>query len=146
MLPQLRALQLATCVEGLRKSNDLSAQFGLVLSEPQMLALAQQRQEVLLETGRVEFGEGVLTKLVTAFCGSPYLCQANYEETLAELQELFYYFKNEGRDRLSDDELIAGMKRIFDGPAQGATEYLSGVPAEAFADPDWGEESLWSRD
>lgn len=146
MLPQLRAMELAACVESLRRSNDFSAQFGLLLSEPQMLALAQRRQEALVDTGRVEFGEGVLHQLVEAFCDSPYLCQANYEETLAELQALFYYFKNESRDRLSDEELIAGMKRIFDGPAQGATEYLSGVPTEAFTDPDWGEEPLWRED
>ena len=38
------------------------------------------------------------------------------------------------------------MKRIFDGPAQGAMEYLAGVPVEVFADPHWGEEPVWTED
>lgn len=143
---QLRQLQLADCVERLEQSNQISARYGLVLTGAQMEALAQRRFEVLEEMGRVEFGVAVLPKLAEAFCDSPYLCQSNYEETLGELQELFYYFKNESGDRIADDELIAGMKRIFDGKAQGATEYLSGVPMEAFTDPDWGEEPIWSED
>lgn len=146
MLPQLSGWSAMACVEGLRRSNDMSARFGLSLSEPQMQALARRRQEALLDTGRVELGEGILPRLIEAFCDSPYLCQANWEETLGELQELFYYFKNESRDRLSDDELIDGMKRLFDGPARGATEYLAGLPVEAFTDPDWGEEPLWNEE
>lgn len=146
MLPQLRGWSTMACVAGLDRSNDLSARFGLILSEPQMLALAQRRQKALLDTGRVELGEGILPRLIETFCDSPYLCQANYEETLGDLQELFYYFKNESRDQLSDDELIAGMKRLFDGPAQGATEYLAGLPVEAFGDPYWGKEPLWNEE
>ena len=146
MLPQLSGWSAIACVEGLRKSNDMSARFGLSLSEPQMRALARRRQEALLDSGRGELGEGILPRLIEAFCDSPYLCQANWEESLGDLQELFYYFKNESRDRLSDDELIASMKRLFDGPARGATEYLAGLPVEAFTDPDWGEELLWNED
>lgn len=142
MLPQLSGWSAMACVEGMRKSNDLSARFDLTLSEPQMRALAQRRQEALLNTGRVELGEGILPRLIEVFCDSPYLCQANYEEMLGDLQELFYYVKNESREQLSDDELIAGMKRLFDGPAQGAVEYLTGLPVKAFADPYWGEMPL----
>ena len=142
MLPQLSGWSAMACVEGMRKSNDLSAWFGLTLSEPQMRALAQRRQEALLNTGRMELGEGILPRLIEVFCDSLYLCQANYEETLGDLQELFYYVKNESREQLSDDELIAGMRRLFDGPAQGAVEYLTGLPVEAFADPYWGEMPL----
>lgn len=146
MLPQFSEWSAMACVAGLCRSNGLSARFGLILSESQMWALAQRRQEALLDTGRVELGEGILPRLIEVFCDSPYLCQSNYEETLGDLQELFYYFKNESRDRLSDDELLAGMKRIFDGPAQGAMEYLAGVPVEVFADPHWGEEPVWTED
>ena len=146
MLPQLRAMGQMACVEGLRRSNDRSAQYRLTLTEPQIQALARRRQEALAEAGRVEFGEGALPQLIAAFCDSPYLCQANYEETLAELLVLFYHFKNESRDRLSDGEVIAGMKRIFDGPAQGAVELLADAPPEALTDPDWGEVNRWSGD
>ena len=59
---------------------------------------------------------------------------------------LFYHFKTRSRDRLSDGEVIAGMKRIFDGPAQGAVELLADAPPEALTDPDWGEVNRWSGD
>lgn len=123
----------------LAQSNRVSSQFGLVLSERQIQTLVSRRREALAAVGRLEFGTGVLHLLAETFCDSPYLCQANYEETLGMLQALFYYYKNESRDRLSDWEVIDGMKRIFDGPAQGAIQYLADAPVEALIDPDWRE-------
>ena len=40
--------------------------------------------------------------------------QSNYEETLEELQDIFYFFKGEAMEQISDDELIEFMKRDFD--------------------------------
>lgn len=85
-------------VQALAQANQVTSRYGLVLTEQQMLSLTQRRQEALVATGRVEFGDGVLHLLAETFCDSPFLCPANYEETLGELQELFYYFKNECRD------------------------------------------------
>ena len=126
---------LTRSIQALTQANQITSQYGLVLTEQQMLSLLQQRQEALEATGRVEFGDGVLHLLAERFCDSPFLCPANYEETLGELQALFYYFKNECRDRLTDREVLDGMKRLFDGVAQGATEYLAGVPVEALTRP-----------
>ena len=78
-------------------------------------------------TGRIEFGEGVLKKLIRAFSDSPYLWQENYEESLLELQDAFYYFKKESEDYFSDDELISLMKDVFNGVAQGSLDYLIGT-------------------
>lgn len=110
--------------------NEISGRFGLALTDRQMLNLTRRRQEALKATGRVEFGQGVLTKLVAAFRDSPYIMQRNYEETLAELQDIFYYFKNESLDILTDDELIEAMKLLFDGKAHGSTDYLAGTALE----------------
>ena len=52
--------------------------------------------------------------LLEAFCDSPYIMQSNYEETLEELQDIFYFFKGEAMEQISDDELIEFMKRDFD--------------------------------
>ena len=109
----------------LAKCNLSSAPYGLTLSPDGLQRLMAQRGEALRGTGRIEVGEGVLPLLVETFRSSPYLIQTQYEETLAELQELFYQFKNECLDLLSDRELAEAMALIFDQAAQGSLEFLA---------------------
>ena len=108
------------------KCNDLTVKFGLVLTEAQALALVETRSRALKENGRIEFGGGVIDKIINEFCDSPYLSMHNYEEILHELLEIFYYYKNETLDLMSDDELVKYMKNSFDGICQGSLELLSG--------------------
>ncbi|HPE16862.1 MAG TPA: DUF6323 family protein [Oscillospiraceae bacterium] len=128
--PGTLAVQMRSAAQELRALEEVTAPYGLSLSEEQIRNLVERRFDALRETGRVEFGGGVLGKLVRAFCDSPYLTRENYEETLLELQDSFYYFKNESMDRLTDDELIEFMKRVFSGRAQGSLDYLAGTSLE----------------
>lgn len=114
-------------VGALLQCNERSRRYGLTLSEEAALRLCEARESALREAGRVEFGEGILPKLISAFCGSPFILQDEYEDTLAALQELFYRFKNETRDRLSDDDLISAMETLFNGKAGGSVDYLAEV-------------------
>lgn len=123
-------MQKAQTIAELRECNDLTLPYGLFLSEQQIQTLAQRRFAALKDTGRVEFGQGILKKLVAQFCDSPYLTKKNYEDTILELQDSFYYFKNESMDLISDDELIEYMKKVFDGKAQGSLDYLNGISLE----------------
>ncbi len=123
-------LQQTMEAQGLREVNALTARYGLTLSEQDIATLVEKRAAALKETGRVEFGKGILEKLAFAFCDSPYLFQETYVETLLELQDAFYYFKNESLDALTDDELIAFMKEHFDGDCEGSVEYLTGTLLE----------------
>ena len=118
------ALAAKQAAEELLCCNRISEPFGLSLTPQQAAALTQTRQEVLQSTGRIELGGGIFQKLITAFCDSPYITQYDYEQTLHELLELFYWCKNETLDKVSDDVLIGFMKRIFDGPARGSMELL----------------------
>ena len=68
---------LTRSIQALTQANQITSQYGLVLTEQQMLSLLQQRQEALEATGRVEFGDGVLHLLAERFCDSPFLCPAN---------------------------------------------------------------------
>ena len=124
------SLQKLQTAEELRECNDYSIKYGLYLSEAQIGELVEKRFEALRDTGRIEFGQGILKKLISAFCDSPYLTQETYEETILELLDSFYYFKNESEDRIPDDELIAFMKRHFDTVCQGSMEYLTGTTLE----------------
>ena len=75
----------------------------------------------------MELGGSILQKVVLTFCDSPYLTQESYEETLHQLVDAFYYFKNETEDRVGDDALLRYMKRAFDGPCRGSLELLTGT-------------------
>lgn len=118
-------MQNTQALSEVRECNEYSAAFGLRLSESAVKDLVAARGEALRNTGRVEFGGGILPKLIYAVCDSPFIRQDNYETTLAELQEAFYVFKNESNDTLTDDELIEKMTAVFNGCAQGCAELLS---------------------
>ena len=125
--------QLTLAYQEVRECNAYSSNFGLSLSETEIAELVTCRAEALRTSGRIEFGGGILPKLIQAFCDSPYINQENYAGTLADLQEAFYYFKTEAMDLFSDDELIEYMVKVFNGRAQGSAEHLSGTSLEALA-------------
>ena len=115
------------------RSNEYTCGFGLSLSEQDIEELLIIRRESLEEHQRVEFGKGVLEKLIYAFCDSAYVYQENYADTLSRLQDIFYLYKNESMDELTDDELIDYMRKSFDETCQGSLEYLEETCLEEFA-------------
>ena len=127
---ELSQHELVRMAGELEACNRTTERYGLSLSSEQIENLLRQRSLALKNTGRIEFGEGILKKLIFAFCDSPYITPKDYEDTLAELQEIFYYFKNEASEQLADDELIDGMESIFNGKAYGSLEYLAGTGLE----------------
>ena len=73
----------------------------------------------------MELGGGAARAIISAFCDSPYITQEDYAETLQGLIELFYDFKNDTYDRVSDEALIRCMKHAFDGECRGSLELLA---------------------
>lgn len=123
-VPSIVLLSEKKQLDLLAKTNEYTAEYGLSLSEEDMHLLVEQRRNTLAATQRVEFGPGVLDKLILAFRDSSYIWQSNYVETISGLQEIFYHFKNECLDRLSDDALIAVMKDAFENECHGSLSYL----------------------
>jgi len=107
--------------------------FGIKLSEKDAHLLLESRKSSLKEQERIEFGEGILPKLIYTFCDSPYIYQGNYVETIGSLQEIFYLYKNECLDELTDEELLTYMKEHFDGDCQGSLEFLEETCLEELA-------------
>ncbi len=68
--------------------------------------------------------------IADGFCDSPYLLQEDYEATLLELVDAFYYFKNECGDQLTDEELISAMRARYDA-YNGSVEAVVGTSLEA---------------
>ncbi len=110
--------------EVIKECNPYTLRFGLVLSQQEIRQLVENRKETLEQTGRIEFGGGVIQKLIMEFADSAYLNQENYADTLMQLQECFYYFKSEALEELSDDELIRLMKSYYEDVCQGSVEFL----------------------
>lgn len=54
-----------------------------------------------------------------------YISNENYEDTLHELIGMFYDFKNDTWDAVTDDELISFMKKAFNGRCRGSLVLLS---------------------
>ncbi|MGM9593778.1 MAG: DUF6323 family protein [Candidatus Onthomonas sp.] len=143
-------LNRETLERQLTRCNARSAPFGLTLTGTQMEQLALSQRKALRDTGRIEFGGGVLERLVAAFCDAPDLDPACYAETLDELQTLFYQLKGVCREQLSDSELLTAMRQIYDGTG-GSLEALAGADRETLLEIartgrwerpelDWGEE------
>lgn len=120
-------------IESVLQTNQYTCRFGLSLSEEDTEILIKERFHNLKEQQRIEFGEGILKQLIFAFCDSDFIFQENYRETLMRLQEIFYLYKNESMDELTDDELISYMRTAFDEECQGSLDYLSDTCLEEFA-------------
>lgn len=115
------------------ETNRYSEKFGLTLTEEDTEILAAERQNALRQEQRVEFGAGVLTKIIEGFCDSAYLTQDNYRDTLVRLQELFFVYKNEMQDEITDDELLHFMREQFETVCFGDLDYLEGTCLDIFA-------------
>lgn len=113
--------------------NNRTEQFGLVLSQEEAKNLMICRKNSLSENQRVEFGEGILPKVIDAFCDSQFINQDNYAEVLSELQEIFYLYKNEMQDELTDAELLYFMRKQYDEICFGDLAYLRDTCLERFA-------------
>ena len=70
---------------------------------------------------------------LTKFCDSQFIQSGDYADTLARLQEIFYLYKNESMDELTDRELLEIMKENFEQICYGDLEYLETTCLERFA-------------
>lgn len=104
--------------------NDFSKEYGLILSKEQVLDIINTKNNSLKDNGRVEFDKSVISLIIKEFCSSNYIEAVKYVETINELIELFYYYKSETFDILTDDELIEYMKDEFNGKCQGSIDLL----------------------
>jgi hypothetical protein len=115
------------------ETNQYTEKFGLSLTKEDTELLLKERKNSLKEQERVEFGGGILPKLIHTFCDSPYIYQDNYVDTIGRLQDIFYLYKNESLDEVTDDELLEYMKWQFDGTCQGSLDHLEDTSLEKFA-------------
>lgn len=117
----------------LMDTNQYTKTYGLVLTQEEAKWLVSERAQALQEQKRVELTQSVLPKLIYEFCDSSYITQDAYAETIARLQEIFFQYKNEMLDEITDAELLHFMKEQFEGICGGDLEYLEGTCLNLFA-------------
>jgi hypothetical protein len=117
----------------LLETNQVTQRFGLSLTESDVRLITEARQSTLREARRVELGDSITPKIIYEFCDSAYLCQGNYRDTIIRLQEIFFLYKNEMQDEITDDELLHFMKEQFETVCYGDLDYLEGTCLANFA-------------
>ena len=130
-------------VQALEALGRKTASLGLRLTQEERLALAEGRERALTDTGRVEFGGGILPALAETLGDSPYLDPAEWAETLMEGQLLFYHWKAETGDLVPDRAILRFLRKAFDH-ARGAMTYLEGFSLKELRER-MGEET-WTMD
>lgn len=115
------------------KTNETTEQFGLSLTEQDAKLILEERKNSLMEQKRIEFGEGIAAKIIYEFYDSDHIHQGNYVDTIVRLQEIFYLYKNEMQDEITDDELLHLMKEQFENICFGDLDYLESTCLANFA-------------
>ena len=126
-------LQQETQMAKVMEMNRVTEKYGLVLSEQDAKLIVSERANALREQRRVEFGGGIVPRIIEEFCDSDFIDQSNYAETMIRLQEIFYLYKNEMQDEISDDELLHLMKEQFETICFGDLDYLEGTCLNNFS-------------
>ena len=115
------------------EANQATEAYGLALSQEEAELVLAERTHALRQQRRVEFGPGIVPQIIFEFCDSDFIDQSNYVDTLVRLQEIFYLYKNEMQDEITDEELLHFMKEQFEQVCFGDLEYLEGTCLSIFA-------------
>lgn len=117
-------LQKQNILKKMIETNQTTQRFGLMLKQQDAELILKERDNTLREQKRVEFGTTIITKIIYEFCDSDFITSDNYVETIIRLQEIFYLYKNEMHDEITDDELLHFMKEQFEVICFGDLDYL----------------------
>ena len=101
---------------------------GLSITHEDAVMLAKRRDEVLVETERVEFGAPVVAAIAEAIAASPCLSHESLVDVLASLQDVFYALRDELPVDVPDAEIIEALRGCFDA-CEGDVGELAVLPA-----------------
>lgn len=111
-------------VDEILKESEKYKKTGLILSREDAIEIIKVREQVLQNYGRIEFGIEVIKNLIQNISVSDFICEEEYVSIINELQELFYYMKNETEDLIGDDEIISILDKLYNNSCAGTIELL----------------------
>ncbi len=110
--------------------NELSREYGLVLSAEDAVVLSETRSRALADNERIEIGVGAIAEIIKRFSKSRYVNEEDYAWILNEITEIFYYIKTETNDKINDGALLDELFKSFELNCRGSMEILLGREAE----------------
>ena len=93
--------------------NEKSKIYGLTLNKEDVKKIITSRNNTLKSYGRIELDINVTKKIIEVLYESQYTDKDDYVELINDLQEIFYYLKNETLDQISDVEIIEIIDDIY---------------------------------
>ena len=88
------------------KINEESSAYGLILTPGDVEEIIKSRGYSLKTYGRIDLNMDVTKKIINKIYISQYTDKDDYVEIINDLQDIFYYLKNETLDEISDHEII----------------------------------------
>lgn len=88
------------------KINEESSAYGLILTPENVEEIIKSRNYSLKTYGRIDLNMDVTKKIINKIYTSQYTDKDDYVEVINDLQDVFYYLKNETLDKISDNEII----------------------------------------
>ena len=73
---------------------------------------------------RIEIRDVTIQKIILNFYDSSYIDKYNYADTVSEIIRVFYIYREEFENILTDDEIIKHMKGGFEGICAGSVLFL----------------------
>lgn len=114
------------------KTNEETMKYGLSLTAEEAVEIVESRNQLLRSYGRVELDMEAAKKLICRFAASSFINQEDYAAAIKDLQEVFYYLKNETDDEVGDERLIEIIEELLNDSCEGSIELLQGVGVEEF--------------
>lgn len=88
------------------KINEESSVYGLILTSENVEEIIKSRGYSLKTYGRIDLNMDATKKIINKIYISQYTDKDDYVEIINDLQDIFYYLKNETLDKISDNEII----------------------------------------
>ncbi|WP_286317023.1 DUF6323 family protein [Romboutsia ilealis] len=93
--------------------NNRSEEYGLYLTPQDVDNIIESRNHTLKSYGRIEIDINVTKQLIENLYTSQYTDKDEYVELINDIQEIFYYLKNETLDEVSDIEIIEIIDEFY---------------------------------
>ena len=93
--------------------NEKSNMYGLTLNKEDIKEIINSRNNTLKNYGRIELDINVTKNIIENLYKSQYTDRDDYVEAINDLQEVFYYLKNETLDQISDIEIIEIIDEFY---------------------------------